>query len=216
MVTLERLDLVLLSAPLLQELVAGRRDRATTLLGADVPAWWPDEHDRRFLRLRLEQTERDKSSGEWLARGLVLREKESLVGHAGFHGPPGVNGLRKPDAVEIGYTVFPPYRGHGYAFEAAAGLIHWAHAERGISTFIASVAPDNEPSLAIVRKLGFRHVGEQWDEEDGRELVFQLGTEPSSTEPSDLSAATISKPASSVDRKSGTSSSSAASRLRSS
>ena len=40
--------------------------------------------------------------------------------------------------------------------------------------FVASVAPDNEPSLAIVRKLAFEHVGEHWDEEDGRELEFRL------------------------------------------
>jgi ribosomal-protein-alanine N-acetyltransferase len=39
---------------------------------------------------------------------------------------------------------------------------------------IASIAPDNDPSLAIVRKLGFEQTGEQWDDEDGLELVFQL------------------------------------------
>ena len=111
---------------------------------------------------------------EWLVRGLVLRETGELVGHAGFHGPPGVNGLRSPEAIEIGYTVFPPHRGRGYASEAAAGLIRWAHDEQGVSTFVASVAPSNDASLAIVRKLGFEQVGEQWDEEDGLELVFRL------------------------------------------
>jgi RimJ/RimL family protein N-acetyltransferase len=50
----------------------------------------------------------------------------------------------------------------------------WAHALHGVRRFIASVAPDNEPSLAIVRKLGFVQTGKQWDEEDGEELVFEL------------------------------------------
>jgi RimJ/RimL family protein N-acetyltransferase len=50
----------------------------------------------------------------------------------------------------------------------------WAHEEKGIGRFIASVAPTNDPSLAIVRKLGFVQTGEQWDEEDGLELVFEL------------------------------------------
>jgi RimJ/RimL family protein N-acetyltransferase len=200
-IRLERLDLVLLSAPLLQELVAGRRDRATALLGADIPAWWPDAHDLRFLKLRLEQVERDPTVRKWLVRGLVLREAKSLVGHAGFHGPPGVNGPRTPGAVEIGYTVFPPFRGRGYAQEAAAGLTRWAREEHGISTFIASVAPDNAPSLAVVRKLGFRQVGEQWDKEDGLELVFQLDGEPSSmSAPSSGPATTISEPASPVEQ----------------
>jgi len=39
----------------------------------------------------------------------------------------------------------------------------------------ASVAPTNDPSLAVLNKLGFRHVGEQVDEIDGRELAFELG-----------------------------------------
>jgi RimJ/RimL family protein N-acetyltransferase len=184
----------------LHELVAGRHGQAATLLGADIPVWWPDEHDLRFLRLRLEQAEREESARAWLVRGLVLRESKSLVGHAGFHGPPGVNGLRKPGAVELGYTVFPPYRGHGYALEAATGLIRWARDDHGVSTVIASVAPDNGPSLAIVRKLGFRHVGGQWDEEDGRELVFQLDGEASLTAPSSASTTTISEPESPVEQ----------------
>ena len=43
-----------------------------------------------------------------------------------------------------------------------------------ISSFVASVAPDNEPSLAIVHKLGFVRTGEHWDDEDGLEHVFEL------------------------------------------
>ncbi len=46
--------------------------------------------------------------------------------------------------------------------------------DAGIRVFVASITPDNEPSLAIVRKLGFVHVGEHWDDEDGRELEFRL------------------------------------------
>ena len=173
-IALERLDLVLLDAAILRALVERRRDRAATLLEADVPAWWPDDHDARFLELRLEQVEHDPAIGDWLVRGVVLRETGELVGHAGFHGPPGVNGPRDPEAVEIGYAVFAPHRGRGFASEAAAGLIRWAREERGVRTFIASVAPGNDASLAVVRKLGFVQVGEQWDDVEGLELVFEL------------------------------------------
>lgn len=87
-----------------------------------------------------------------------------------------MNGQRRPDAVELGYTVFAQFRGRGYATEAAAGLIRWARDERGVRAILASVAPGNEPSLAIVRKLGFVQVSEQWDDEDGLELVFELAS----------------------------------------
>lgn len=97
-----------------------------------------------------------------------------MVGHAGFHGPPGINGLQAGDAVEVGYTVFPEARGRGYAQEAALALMRWAEREHRVRRFVASVAPDNEPSLAIVEKLGFAQIGEQWDAEDGLELVFEL------------------------------------------
>jgi len=38
------------------------------------------------------------------------------------------------------------------------------------------VSPDNEPSLNLVRKLGFAQTGSQIDEIDGLELVFELPT----------------------------------------
>jgi [ribosomal protein S5]-alanine N-acetyltransferase len=169
----ERLDLVLLT-PVLGHLVEGRRDVAGATIGAAIPDWWPDEQDVRFLRFRRDQATRDASAGEWLVRAVVLHETRELIGHAGFHGPPGVNALKEASAVEVGYTVFPEHRGRGYASEALRGLIGWASEERGIHTLVASVGPDNEPSLAIVRKLGFIHVGEHWDDEDGRELEFRL------------------------------------------
>jgi RimJ/RimL family protein N-acetyltransferase len=173
-ISLDRLDLVLLSPATLDALVSGRRSEAEAELRATIPPDWPDEHDARFLGFRLEQVRRDPGVGEWLVRGLVLRETGELVGHAGFHGPPGVNGAQRSDAVEVGYTVFPAHRGRGLATEAASGLIEWARKAHGLRAFIASVAPGNDPSLAIVRKLGFRQTGEQWDEEDGLELVFLL------------------------------------------
>jgi RimJ/RimL family protein N-acetyltransferase len=170
-----RLDLVLLT-PVLDDLVAGRRERATAAIGAAIPDWWPDEHDARFLRYRLTQASRDPAAGEWLVRAIVLRGEGVVIGHAGFHGPPGVNALDEAGAVELGYTIFLPYRGRGYATEAVVELMRWAREERGVRAFVASVGPENEPSLAIVQKLGFSHVGEHWDEEDGRELEFRLDT----------------------------------------
>jgi RimJ/RimL family protein N-acetyltransferase len=168
-----RLELVSMSPGFLEAVLGGRADEAGQLIGAEVPADSLEEEER-FFRLRLDQMRKEPVRRQWL-RALVLRDQgRPMIGHAGFHGPPGINGLRKADALEMGYTVFEPFRGQGYASEAAAALMDWAEREHGIKRFIASVAPGNEPSLAIVRKLGFVRTGEQWDDEDGLELVFEL------------------------------------------
>jgi [ribosomal protein S5]-alanine N-acetyltransferase len=179
MISSERLELILLSPQAVEALLEGRRADAERELDARIPETWPDEHDARFLRYRQRQLERAPQAEPWLVRAVILRDPvRTMVGHAGFHGQPGVNGKQDPEAVELGYTIFEPHRGHGYATEAARALMDWAAAEKGIRRFIASVAPTNAPSLAIVKKLGFVQTGEQWDEEDGLELVFELGRAP--------------------------------------
>jgi [ribosomal protein S5]-alanine N-acetyltransferase len=178
MITSQRLDLILLSPQAIDALLAGRRADAESELDASIPVGWPNEHDAGFLRYRLRQLERSPEAEPWLVRAVIRREPARvMIGHAGFHGQPGVNGPQEAEAVELGYTIFEKYRGQGYATEAAQALMDWALAEKGIRRFIASVAPENEPSLAIVRKLGFVQTGEQWDEEDGLELVFQRSVE---------------------------------------
>jgi RimJ/RimL family protein N-acetyltransferase len=171
-----RLDLVSLSPGVVEAILDGRLEEAESQLGMAFPAHFPDGDLTGFLHRRLGQMQRDPGSQKWLVRALVLREDRTMVGHAGFHGPPGTTGL-DPDKAELGYTVFPPFRGRGYATEAAVALMDWAHGE-GIDRFVASVGPWNEPSLAIVRKLGFVQTGEQWDDEDGLEHVYELDRRP--------------------------------------
>ena len=48
----------------------------------------------------------------------------------------------------------------------------------GIRRFLASIAPDNEPSTSVVTSIGFVDAGQRWDDEDGLELVFELDAPP--------------------------------------
>src|SRR5690348_10558132 len=109
--------------------------------------------------------EADPSRRDWMAR-LMIAGDGTMIGHCGFHGPPDVIGR-----AEIGYTVFVPFRGQGFATEAAKALTQWALAQ-GEKRVFATVSPDNGPSLAVIHHLGFVQVGTQEDEVDGLELVF--------------------------------------------
>jgi ribosomal-protein-alanine N-acetyltransferase len=164
----ERLELVSFSARIVEHVLAGTADGVPFR----VPPDWPDEHDRRFLELRLRDLSAFPQFQEWLVRAVVCDRE--MIGHAGFHGPPGVNAIKAPDAVEIGYSIFEPHRRKGYASETARALVDWATDEHGVEHFVASVAPANEPSLRLVRSLGFEQTGSRIDAEDGEELVFEL------------------------------------------
>ncbi len=62
--------------------------------------------------------------------------------------------------AELGYWVGRAYWGHGVASEAAARLMRWALANLDIDRIEASAATDNAASITVLRRIGFRHVGE--------------------------------------------------------
>jgi len=169
-VTTSRLELMSIGASFIEALLGGRPFIAEGIGGFSLPRNWPDEHDRRFLETRLNQMRDAPDTQVWLARAMVLRRDpvKPMIGHIGFHGPP------QDEVLEMGYTVFEPYRRRGYAEEAIRGLMAWAYTEHGVSRFIVSISPNNAPSLALARKIGFKRSGQQMDPEDGLEDVFEL------------------------------------------
>jgi len=165
------IELYPLTPAFLEAILDGRREEAAALLGVELPDEFPRDGERRFLTLRLRQMREDARFEDWSPFAVVVEGR--MIGHAGYHGPPGVNTKKAPDAVEIGYTIEPEYRHRGFATAAAGELIRRAE-ERGIRHVIACSSPGNEPSLAIIRGLGFTQTGEAMDDEDGLELVFEL------------------------------------------
>ena len=60
----------------------------------------------------------------------------------------------------LGYWVGRPYWRRGVAREAVGRLARWALANCAIDTLEASVAADNEGSIAVLRGVGFRQTGQ--------------------------------------------------------
>jgi RimJ/RimL family protein N-acetyltransferase len=162
-----RLDLVPLAPAAIERLLADDRAGAESMLGVTLPAEFPARGERSgFLPLQLERMRASPERRDWMARLMVARADGAAIGHCGFHGPPEVIGR-----AEIGYTVFMAFRGQDFAKESARALVEWAFTQ-GEDEVYASIEPDNAPSLAVVRSLGFTQVGTQIDEVDGLELVF--------------------------------------------
>jgi [ribosomal protein S5]-alanine N-acetyltransferase len=166
----ERLRLVLVPLQALDALAAGDPATASTVMGFDVGELRPG-HPTIWGR-RAAQIRADPSVSPWLVRLIVERATGRVVGDVGLHDAP-IDGM-----VEIGYAVRPEQRRRGIAIEAAAGLFSWAAGRPGVTTFRASISPDNAASLGLVQRLGFVEVGEQWDDEDGLELRFERPAGP--------------------------------------
>ena len=162
----ERLDLVWTGPEFLQASLDGRIEEAERLIGAKLPAGWPDDEGR--MRRQLQRVLDDLEQGLWIGCSMVRRADGAYVGGIGFHGKPNEMGQ-----VELGYGVEPEYRRQGYASEAAQALIEWARREHGVRRFLLSILATNEPSLGMAAKLGFQRIGTQIDEIDGEEYVFE-------------------------------------------
>jgi ribosomal-protein-alanine N-acetyltransferase len=167
----KRLDLPLLSLEQLDHLAAGEGASVGADLHAILPIPWLDEV-RWLAGVRAQQLRLRPADAPWLLRAILLRQPEGAlqaIGYLNFHAAPDDRGM-----VEVGYTLLPEARGNGYAIEAVRAAVDWATGVHGVRRFRASVAPDNERSLNLIAKLGMRQTGEQWDAEDGLELVFEL------------------------------------------
>jgi RimJ/RimL family protein N-acetyltransferase len=126
-------------------------------------------------RYRSAQVREDAAAGAWITGAVVDRRSGAVVGAAGFHGPPDGAGM-----VEVGYQVVPELRRRGYARAVLETLLARAAREPAVRVVRASVRPDNAPSLALISQYGFVRVGEQWDEEDGLETVYEVPAGPAS------------------------------------
>jgi len=160
---------VALTRPVLVALHDRDLAAASALAGVQFPGYFVADRELWLWQLRLSDLSKNPEAARWIARAAVDDPGGFVVGHAGFHGPPDENGM-----VEVGYTVVPEYRRRGYARAMLAALLRRAADEPQVRTVRASISPDNAASLATIKGFGFEPAGEQWDEEDGRELLFEV------------------------------------------
>ncbi|HUG94921.1 MAG TPA: GNAT family N-acetyltransferase [Pleomorphomonadaceae bacterium] len=166
----ERLSMPLLTAGRMERLLAGDAASVGLEIGAPIPDWWVSHAS--LMQFRLNQIGEEPASEPWLLRPIVLRDGAGgpvVIGFLNFHGTPDDRGF-----AEVGYEVHLDYRGQGYAIEAVRAMFDWAAREHDVHRFRASISPGNERSENLVHKLGMTHVGAQWDDPDGLELIYTV------------------------------------------
>ncbi|GAA4011378.1 hypothetical protein GCM10022247_37220 [Allokutzneria multivorans] len=160
--------IVHLSGVVFDALAAGDLTTANAASPVPLSEYFAGPEWRSVWRMRSAQVAEDPASADWVTGVIWDAERELAVGRAGYHGPPDSTGM-----VEIGYAVDPAHRRRGYARAALEALLRRAADEPLVHTVRVTISPENTASYDLVAGYGFAEVGEQWDDEDGLEIIYE-------------------------------------------
>lgn len=124
------------------------------------------------LRWRVPQALADPSVNKWFVRVIVVRETGVVVGSTSFHGAPDSRGM-----IEIGLGIDENHRRLGYATEALLGMWEWAVNDPSVRHLRYTVGIENAASIGVINKFGFTRVGQQMDEIDGPEDIYEMSAD---------------------------------------
>lgn len=164
-----RVRIVQLDAATLSALAAGDLAEAQRTSSVELTAWLTGPDCVGTWRFRARQALESPVDLPWITGVLWDEDAGRAVGRAGFHGAPDAGGM-----LEMGYAVDPEHRRRGLARAALDLLLARARREPGVITLRATISPDNAASLGLIQQYPFEEVGEQWDDEDGLETIYEL------------------------------------------
>jgi RimJ/RimL family protein N-acetyltransferase len=133
---------------------------------ADYLALWTDPAVTRFIGGKPSSREEVwgrllRNIGHWASLGfgywaIIEKDTGRFIGEAGFADfrreiEPSLDGV-----PEIGWALAPHAHGKGYATEAVRAVIAWGDAHFGSRRTACIIAPENEPSIRVAEKCGYR------------------------------------------------------------
>jgi RimJ/RimL family protein N-acetyltransferase len=93
--------------------------------------------------------------GEWTQVAIERRDTGEMVGDLGFR-----VSADYPHEAELGYRIAREHQHRGFALEAASRLLDHAFTALGLHRVIAYTGCENEPSIRLLERLGFRQEGQ--------------------------------------------------------
>lgn len=128
------------------EIFEYRRDKEANKYQAWIPETVQD------VDVFIAQTsEQMNVPGTWFQLVLIEKERNKVIGDLGIHFMDNEN-----KQAELGFTIHKDFQNKGYATEAVSKVIDFLFEALNKHRIIASIDPDNENSLRLVERIGFR------------------------------------------------------------
>jgi ribosomal-protein-alanine N-acetyltransferase len=135
---------------IVREFTIGDADELALIFGDSRVIWWePEPFSREHTVEWIEATltrYREDGIGEY---AVTLAESGALIGVCG----PAYREIEGELLPELGWDLRPDHWGHGYATEAARGVLTHA-AELGLSRVYSLIDPGNSRSQGVARRIG--------------------------------------------------------------
>ncbi|MFM1796415.1 MAG: hypothetical protein RL733_196 [Actinomycetota bacterium] len=168
----ERLELHHISIQGIIDLLEEKRDVAA-IAGRDIRNPYRILIDSPGpLSWRVPQVKGNPAVNKWFVRFIVAKDSREIIGSTSFHGSPDHQGM-----IEIGLGIEEPFQNQGFAKESLLGMWRWATTFPEVRTLRYTVSPDNLPSISVIRHFGFDFKGQQLDEIDGPENIYEMSSE---------------------------------------
>jgi len=107
------------------------------------------EEEKAYTRKYIDNAYHFYEYGVWT---IVHKETGNIIGRAGLS---ATDGFEDPD---LGYVLDTAYQGQGIALEVCSAILEYAKEYLGVEKINALVHRENEASLRLLDKLGFKKI----------------------------------------------------------
>lgn len=122
------------------------------------------EEEKAYVREYIEKIYHYFEFGVWT---VILKETNEIIGRAGFSVREGY------DLPELGFVIGTKWQHKQIAYEICKAILKYGEEELGFVNVQALVRPENEPSVALCKRLGFVKVKSVMEQEKEHDLFIR-------------------------------------------
>jgi len=148
---------VVLRAPVLSDFAqwARLREESRAFLAPWEPIWPGDDLTKIAFRRRIKRYQREIRNGTGFPFFLFSQDGETLLG--GLTLAQVQRGVTQ--SAVLGYWMGAPYAGKGFMSAGVRAALGFAFDSLGLNRIEAACLPTNNPSIALLEKVGFTREG---------------------------------------------------------